>query len=73
MQIKGTDLGLNGNMLCGRCPHRKMRAAEIGMRTEKLIRIKSVPGIKILHVHDENSYCPLPPLAGEVAPQGRKG
>ena len=55
VQIKGTDLGLNGNMLCGRCPHRKMRAAEIGMRTEKLIRIKSVPGIKILHVHDENS------------------
>ena len=73
VQIKGADLGLNGDMLCGRCPHRKMRAAEIGMRTEKLIRIKSVPGIKILHVHDENSYCPLPPLAGEVAPQGRKG
>ena len=46
---------VNGDMLCGRCPHRKMRAAEIGMRTEKLIRIKSVPGIKILHVHDENS------------------
>ena len=55
VQIKGTDLGLNGNMLCGRCPHRKMRAAEVGMRTEKLIRIKSVPGIKILHVHGENS------------------
>ena len=30
-------------------------------------------GKEILHVHDENSYCPLPPLAGEVAPQGRKG
>ena len=25
------------------------------VRTEKLIRIKSVPGIKILHVHGENS------------------
>ena len=28
-----------------------MRAAEIGVRTEKLIRIKGMTGIKCLHIH----------------------
>ena len=54
MQVKGADLGLDSDMLRGRCPHCKMCAAEIGMRPEKVIRIKGVPGVKILHIHDES-------------------
>ena len=55
VHVKGAGLGLDRDMLGGRCPQRKMCAAEVGMRTEKLIRIKGAAGVKILHVHDENS------------------
>ena len=54
VHVKGSGLGLDRDMLGGRCPHCKMCAAEIGMRPEKLIRIKGVPGVEILHVHDES-------------------